>query len=110
MNNMMIGRRAVRTNWASRRAVTTLSNGASEDEKLSAINGGKINEHLSLEKIMNTTDSENTTVYLGNLNATATAASPTTTTLVAGEQASNSNSLELKSINRLINGILNLIK
>lgn len=74
MNNVMIGRRAVRTNWASRRAATTLSNGASDDEKFSTTTGSA-NERLTLEKIMNATDNDNTTVYLGNLNVTMTATS-----------------------------------
>lgn len=103
MNNVMIGQRAVRTNWASRRAVNTINNGASEDEKLSMVNSKKINEHFILEKIMNSTDKDNTTVYIGNLNATTTS---NTTLTFTKEQSSNSNSLEDEKINKLVNGIL----
>ena len=51
MNGQMVGRRAVRTNWAVRRTP--------EDEKKS----------LSYEQIYNATPLDNTTVYIGNLNS-----------------------------------------
>lgn len=54
MNGQMVGRRAVRTNWAVRRTP--------EDEK----------KALSYEQIFNATSIENTTVYIGNLNSNTT--------------------------------------
>uniref|UniRef100_A0A7E4ZXV8 Nucleolysin TIA-1/TIAR n=1 Tax=Panagrellus redivivus TaxID=6233 RepID=A0A7E4ZXV8_PANRE len=54
MNGQMIGRRAVRTNWATRRTP--------EDEK----------KALSYDQIFNATASDNTTVYLGNLGTNTT--------------------------------------
>ncbi|KAE9549434.1 hypothetical protein FO519_007347 [Halicephalobus sp. NKZ332] len=51
MNGQMVGRRAVRTNWATRRTP--------EDEK----------KALSYDQIYNATPADNTTVYLGNLNS-----------------------------------------
>jgi RNA recognition motif-containing protein len=54
MNGQMIGRRAVRTNWAVRRTA--------EDEK----------KALSYEQIYNATPVDNTTVYIGNLNSNTT--------------------------------------
>uniref|UniRef100_A0AC34QTU2 RRM domain-containing protein n=1 Tax=Panagrolaimus sp. JU765 TaxID=591449 RepID=A0AC34QTU2_9BILA len=54
MNGQMLGRRAVRTNWATRRTP--------EDEK----------KALSYEQIYNASPADNTTVYLGNLNANTT--------------------------------------
>ena len=50
----MVGRRAVRTNWATRRTP--------EDEK----------KALSYDQIYNATPADNTTVYLGNLNSNTT--------------------------------------
>uniref|UniRef100_A0A914PQG7 RRM domain-containing protein n=1 Tax=Panagrolaimus davidi TaxID=227884 RepID=A0A914PQG7_9BILA len=54
MNGQMVGRRAVRTNWAVRRTP--------EDEK----------KALSYEQIFNATPIDNTTVYIGNLNSNTT--------------------------------------
>lgn len=54
MNGQMVGRRAVRTNWATRRTP--------EDEK----------KALSYDQIYNATPVDNTTVYIGNLSSNTT--------------------------------------
>lgn len=67
MNGEMVGKRAVRTNWASRRTATQNNNNL---EAMSTIlsDEEKIGDYEKLyERIYNSTDSENTTVYLGNL-------------------------------------------
>lgn len=70
MNGEMIGKRTVRTNWASRKAQqkeTTKISGSilSDEEKIN----DNIEEHQKqlYERVYNSTDSENCTVYLGNL-------------------------------------------
>ncbi|KAI1705946.1 RNA recognition motif domain-containing protein [Ditylenchus destructor] len=75
MNGEMIGRRAVRTNWASRRAsvsasvATTTTISSSEEEKTSnkESDGSSSETKVTFDEIFNAADANNTTVYLGNL-------------------------------------------
>ena len=62
MNGQMVRRRSVRTNWAERKA--SVATTSSEEER--SIDSSA-NDHQCYEKIYNATDSNNTTVYLGNL-------------------------------------------
>lgn len=75
MNGKMIGKRAVRTNWASRRYGNEGS-GATQSDEEKTTNGGVSSQQQEsyeerqrqlYERIHGSTDAENTTVYLGNL-------------------------------------------
>uniref|UniRef100_A0A915D607 RRM domain-containing protein n=1 Tax=Ditylenchus dipsaci TaxID=166011 RepID=A0A915D607_9BILA len=67
MNGEMVGKRAVRTNWAERRASVATS--SSDDEKSSGLESRLSQEHQqqNYDRVFNATEDTNTTVYLGNL-------------------------------------------
>lgn len=86
MNGEMVGKRAVRTNWASRRMAATSNNNQTQqqlnqndgletagililsDEEKNISNESQEERQKQLyERVYNSTDSDNTTVYLGNL-------------------------------------------
>uniref|UniRef100_A0A914KXR9 RRM domain-containing protein n=1 Tax=Meloidogyne incognita TaxID=6306 RepID=A0A914KXR9_MELIC len=67
MNGVQIGRRAIRTGWAIRRSGTEQLKVGSEDEKEEYSNS-----NATFESIYNSTEADNTTIYLGGLSSAAT--------------------------------------
>ncbi|CAK5057495.1 unnamed protein product [Meloidogyne enterolobii] len=67
MNGVQLGRRAIRTGWAIRRSGTEQLKVGSEDEKEEYSNS-----NATFESIYNSTEADNTTIYLGGLSSAAT--------------------------------------